>query len=489
MSYVTVSPPPGVFANGTAYSAKGRFISANLWRWYSQEQRPVGGWVLHTEEAVSGKARAIIAWKSNAGSSWAGIGTHTGLFSMSKSGIIRDITPTAYQGGRADAALGAGYGSLAYGTDLYGTARTSTSDILDATVWTLDTWGQNLVGVTATDQKIYEWAPGSASPAAPIANAPECRAIVVTAERVMMALGAGNPRRVEWCDQEDNTDWTPTETNYAGDFDLQTPGRLMCGRRVTGGTLLFTDVDVWLASFLGQPLIYSFTRVESGCGVISQQAVAVANNAATWMSQNGFWTYNGYISPLECDVHDYVFSDINLVQVSKIHAEHISAFGEVRWYYPSAASDEIDRYVVWNYRENHWNIGQLARLCATDRGVFRYPLAVDASGQIWDHERGLDHGGAQPYALTGPIEIGNGDNVLCVRQIIPDERTLGQVRVSFEAKAFPNGPTTTYGPYDLSQQTDCRLTARQVSIRYTADDGEDFRVGNFRFEGVLGGKR
>ncbi|GGL48467.1 hypothetical protein [Caulobacter rhizosphaerae] len=489
MSYVTVDLPPGVYANGTPYSGKGRFINANLWRWYSGEQRPVGGWVLHTEATVSGKARAIIAWKSNTNTAWAGIGTHSGLYSMSKSGHVADITPVGYQGGRADASLGGGYGSLAYGTGVYGRARASTSDVIDATVWSLDTWGQNLVGCTASDQKIYEWPPGSASPAARITNSPEARAIVVTADRIIMALGAGNPRRVAWCDRENNTVWTSTAINYAGDFELQTVGRLMCGRRITGGTLLFTDVDVWLASFLGQPLVYGFTRVGSGCGIISQSAAVVTDSQAEWMSTNGFWSYNGFVSPLECDVHDLVFSDINLLQASKIHAVHISAFGEIWWFYPSAGSDEIDRYVSRNYRENHWSVGELTRLAATDRGVYRFPVMVDDVGRIWDHENGLNHGGARPFAETGPIEIGQGDNVFCVREIIPDERTLGQVEVSFTGRFYPNGPATAYGPYSLSQRTDCRLTARQVVVRYTADDGVDFRVGAFRFEGVAGGLR
>lgn len=489
MSYFTIDLPPGVYANGTTYSAKGRFSSANLWRWFSGEQRPVGGWVLRTASAVSGKARAILAWKSNTNTSWAGIGTHTGLYSMSKSGIVANITPAGYQGGRADGALGGGYGSGPYGQGVYGRARTSTSDVIEATVWTLDTWGQNLIGCTASDQKIYEWVPGSAGPALVVANAPQARAIVVTSDRILMALGAGNPRRVKWSDRENNTVWTSTSTNYAGEFDLQTAGRLMCGKRITGGTLLWTDIDVWLASFLGQPLVYGFTRAGSGCGAISQQAVAVTDSLAVWMSQNGFWIYNAYVSSLDCDVHDYVFSDINLVQASKIYAVHISSFGEVWWFYPSAASLEIDRYVVWNYRENHWNIGQLSRLSGTDRGVFQYPLMVDNAGQIWDHERGLDHGGLQPYAETGPIEIGQGDNVFCVRQIIPDERTLGQVDVSFSTRFYPNGAATTYGPYSLSQRTDARFTARQANMRFTADDGADFRVGKFRLEGVLGGLR
>jgi hypothetical protein len=285
VSFFTIALPPGVYANGTVYSGKGRFCDANLWRWYSGEQRPVGGWMPRTETHVTGAARAILAWKSNTNTPWAGIGTHTGLFSLSKSGIVADITPVGYQVGRADAKLGGGYGSGPYGRGVYGRARPSTTNVIEATVWSLDTWGQDLVGCTPSDQKLYEWVPGSSSPAAPIANAPQARALVVTSDRILMALGAGNPRRVKWCDQENNTDWVSTAINYAGEFDLQTAGRLLCGRRITGGTLLFTDVDVWLATFVGQPFVYSFTRAGSG-GAISAQAVAVTDSLAVWMSQN-----------------------------------------------------------------------------------------------------------------------------------------------------------------------------------------------------------
>jgi hypothetical protein len=488
MSFFTIDLPPGVYANGTAYSGKGRFNDANLWRWYSGEQRPVGGWISRTETHVTGAARAILAWKSNTNTPWAGIGTHTGLFSLSKSGIVADITPVGYQVGRADAKLGGGYGSGPYGGGVYGRARPSTTNVIEATVWSLDTWGQDLVGCTPSDQKLYEWVPGSATPAAPIANAPQARALVVTSDRILMALGAGNPRRVKWCDQENNTDWVPTAVNYAGEFDLQTAGRLLCGRRITGGTLLFTDVDVWLATFVGQPFVYSFTRAGSG-GAISSQAVAVTDSLAVWMSQNDFKVYNAYVDSLDCDVHDKVFSDINLVQASKIFAVHVSAFGEVWWFYPSAESVEIDRYVVWNYRENHWNVGALARTCGIDRGVFQYPMMVDVEGAIWDHERGLDHGGLQPFAQTAPIELGQGDNVVSVREIIPDASSLGDVKVSFSTQFYPNGPETGFGPYSLTQRTDCRFTARQLKMRFTGEDGEDFRVGKFRLEGVAGGRR
>lgn len=489
MAYFTLELPPGVYANGTTLQSAGRYNAANLMRWYSGEMRPVGGWNERSTTQVSGKARSLLTWKDNSNNTWAGIGTHTNLYAMTRSGVLTDITPAVYVAGRPDAITGGGYGSGSYGALAYGTPRPS-SDVIDATVWTLDTWGENLVGCTADDQKIYEWEPDTNNDAVQIANSPLARAVVVTEERIMMALGAdGNPRLVRNSDQEDNTVWTETTTNYAREFPLQTSGRLMCGKRVNGGTLLMTDVDAWLATFQGFPLVYGYQKVGSGCGIISQQAIAVTQSQTEWMSKNGFWIYNGYVQPLACDVHDYVFSDLNLNQASKIYAVHISEFGEVWYFYPSAASIEIDRYVIHNYRENHWSVGNLVRLSGTDRGVFTYPLMIDNSGQVWDHESGYDHDGIQPFATGGPLQIGNGDNVVMVRKIVPDERNLGDVSVSFLTKFYPMGAETTFGPFTLNQNTDCRFTARQVQVKYTGEDGADFRIGNFRLEGVTQGLR
>lgn len=489
MAYFSIAIPPGVYANGTTRQSAGRYNSANLMRWYSGEMRPVGGWAERSTSTVDGKARAIISWKDNSNTSWAGIGTHSNLYAMSRSGALSDITPVGYVVGRPNAVLGGGYGLGAYGAGSYGTARPS-SDIIEATVWTLDTWGEYLVGCTADDQNLYEWQLDTGTRAAIIANSPPARALSVTAENIMMALGAdNNPRLIRNSDIEDNTMWVEDPLNYARRYLLQTTGRLMCAKRVNGGQLILTDVDAWLATFIGQPFVYSYAKVGSGCGIISQQAIAVTDSQAVWMSQNGFWIFDGYTRPLASDVHDYIFSDINVVQASKVYSVHISAFGEVWWYYPSAASQEIDRYVMWNYRENHWSIGELARLSGTDRGVFQYPLMVDNDGQVWDHEYLYDHGGDVPFATTGPVEVGEGDNVVHVRKVVPDEDNLGDVTVTFQTKFYPMASNTTYGPYSLTANKDVRFTARQVQVTYTGTDGADFRIGNFRLEGVTGGLR
>ncbi len=201
----------------------------------------------------------------------------------------------------------------------------------------------------------------------------------------------------------------------ANDFELNTVGSLKCGKRVRGINLLFTDVDVHTATYVGLPYVYSFERVGSGCGVISSQSVAAIDSAAIWMSRSGFWIFDGYVKPLPCDVSDYVFTSMNYNQASKVYAVHNSKYGEVWWFYPSSASNEVDSYVTYNYREGHWNIGTLGRTAGVDRGIFLYPIMVDASGYIYEHEVGYDYDSGSVYAESGPYEIGVGENITRVK--------------------------------------------------------------------------
>jgi hypothetical protein len=244
-----------------------------------------------------------------------------------------------------------------------------------------------------------------------------------------------------------------------------------------------------VATYIGLPYVYSFEKAGSGCGVISSQAVAAIDTAAIWMSKSGFWVYDGYVKPLVSDVGDYIFQNINYNQASKVYAVHNSKYGEIIWFYPSAASNENDSYVVYNYRESHWAIGTLSRTAGTDRGVFTNPLMISSDGYIYEHEVGYAYDGAVPFVESGPFEIGNGDNIVSVRRVIPDEQTLGEVVVSFKTRMYPMATETTYGPYPAAQPTDVRFAGRQVKVRYTGAVLEDWRVGVNRFDVVAMGKR
>jgi hypothetical protein len=442
---------------------------------------------------MTGVSRGMLTWRTNSDERYIAAGTPTKLYAMSEGGVLKDITPTTFTSGITDATLKTGYGYGTYGSSAYGVARPDLGAIIPATTWSMDSWGEYLVACSSADGQLLEWQLGFTTPtkAVAITNAPtSCAAVMTTAERFVFGLGAsGNPRKVSWCDQENNTVWTPSATNQAGDFEINSVGSIKCGKRVRGINLIFTDVDVHVATYIGLPYVYSFEKAGSGCGVISSQAVAAIDTAAIWMSKSGFWVYDGYVKPLVSDVGDYIFQNINYNQSSKVYAVHNSKYGEIIWFYPSSASNENDSYVVYNYREGHWAIGSLARTAGTDRGVFTNPLMISSDGYIYEHEVGFTYDGGTPYAESGPYEIGNGDNIMSVRRVIPDEQTLGEVVVSFKTRMYPMATETTYGPYSAAQPTDVRFAARQVKVRYTGDVLDDWRVGVNRFDVVAMGKR
>jgi len=216
------------------------------------------------------------------------------------------------------------------------------------------------------------------------------------------------------------------------------------------------------------------------------------------MGDKGFWTFDGVIRPLESEVNDYIFRDINLFQSAKITAAHIQELGEIWWFYPSRNSVENDRYVIWNYRENHWSIGQLARTAWADAGVFSNPIGAGTNGRLFQHEQGFTDNGAtrvgQVFAKSAVLEVANGDEVMSVVQLIPDGcpavPTCTQVR--FETQFTPLGASEQKGPFTFSRPdgySDARFTARQVEMTVEATQDSDFRFGTLRLEARAGGRR
>jgi hypothetical protein len=347
-------------------------------------------------------------------------------------------------------------------------------------MWSLDTFGQYLNGVMAEDGIIYQWELSPTTPAAAVTNAPTALALFTTAEGHLCALGAaGFPKRVAWSDEQDNTTWAATATNSAGDYDIQTDGQLMQGLKVRGCNLVFTDREVWSMTATGDNSVYSILPVGGeGSGAISRNCAAFLDNEAVWMGPNGFWTYNGYVQPLSCDVWDFVFAGMNQQQRSKVTVDVNSAFGEVTWRFPSSGSTEIDQTVTWNFREKHWRVGHVVRLSATDGIITQYPMAVGADGYVYEHEVGYTYDpGVMPYLESGPAELGDGDRLMDASQLLPDELTQGQVTVTFFTKNTPEDAEDVVGPFTLTGYTDVWFSARQSRIRYDGVANASWRVG------------
>lgn len=498
MAFISLALPPGIYRNGTPYQSKGRYYDCNLVRFYSGTIQPHGGWRIKSTTSVTGMGRAIISWHDNTSSSWSAIGTQSHLYAMSRGGVLTDITPSGFTPGRADAVAEGGYGDGTYGSGVYGTPRPDTSEIQEASMWSLDNWGEDLVGVMAEDGIIYQWSLDTGSAAVAVTNAPSAVALLTTNENILMALGAGNSSKtVSWSDAEDNTDWTPTSTNQAGSDVLQTNGVLMQGLRIASGNLIYTDLDVWLASYEANQFVYGFQRKGEGCGAISRNcavavdAVATAYGAqAVWMGNEGFWMYNGYIMPLKCDVWDFVFNGMNTLQKSKVTVQANSAFGEITWRYPSASSLEIDRYVTWNYRENHWAVGALARLSGVDAGAAsQFPMMVGTDGNVYEHEVGASYGGVMPYLESGPFELGAGDQVQYANLLMPDDLAAGDVTATFLVKFEPDDAEASFGPYSITRRTDVRFCGRQIRVRFDGATMTSWRIGAPRLDVTAGGMR
>ena len=306
-----------------------------------------------------------------------------------------------------------------------------------------------------------------------------------------MCLGAGGvPRDVAWSDQEDRNQWTAAANNQAGNFSLQTAGTILNAVNVKGGSLIFTDKDVWRVVYLGPPLVYGFPQDNAGGGLVSAGAVTTADGAAYWMSHENFYVYTGYSQPIKCDVHDAVFKDINRAQISKVTAWHNASFGEVWWFYPSADSTENDKYVVYDYREGHWNKGSLSRLCATDKAPLPYPIAVDAYGYVYDHEVGYNHDGEISFIEHGPVELGTGENSSNLTFLYPDESAQGDVSMTFKTKMYPNGTERSFGPYTATRQpVPIRVHGRQMLVKAIGAESTNWRLGVPRIEVKPGSKR
>jgi hypothetical protein len=504
MPLFSLKLPPGMSRPGTKYDAKGRWYDGTLVRWYEGIMQAVGGWQKIAESGadlnLTGVPRGAHAWRDNSDEPHLALGTHTKLYAW-VSGALTDVTPAGFSAtGGADAVQTSGvYGSGNYGDGPYGLGGSAATTLVEANTWQMDNHGQDLVAVAFDDGKIYTQT--GAAQAAVLTNAPtDVRGVVVTPEHFLVALGdspndTGNRRVVSWPDVDDRTVWGATASNQAGELPLPGAGEILAGRRARNETLIWTDVDLFAMRYIGGEFVYQIPQVGSNCGAISRRSMAVIDGQAIWMGNNSFFTYNGFVKPLPSEVGDYVFGDMNKLQRSKIWAETRSSYGEVTWHYPSASSTECDRYVTFNYREGIWYFGMKERTAGVDRGVWTSPMSTDSTGAVYEEEiegaTYLDTDDATalvPFAESGPVEIGEGDNVMSISQIIPDETTLGDVDLSIFAALYPTATETEYGPFTAAEPTDVRVLGRQIRIKVVQDQ-TGWRFGTPRLDVRQGGRR
>jgi hypothetical protein len=235
-----------------------------------------------------------------------------------------------------------------------------------------------------------------------------------------------DPLLIRWSAQEDAADWTPSATNQAGGLRLSQGSEIISAIQSRQEIVVFTDVAVYSFQYLGPPLVWGAQLLAEGMSVIGPNAVGMAAGVTYWMGLDKFYIYDGNVKTLSCDLRQYVFSDINLSQRYQVFAAVNEGFNEVWWFYCSANSTRVDKYVVYNYVENIWYYGTMARTAWVDAEVNTTPTAATYTYNLVSHEDGVDDvetGTPQPinaYIETSEFDVGDGNNFIFIRRVLPD---------------------------------------------------------------------
>lgn len=364
--------------------------------------------------------------------------------------------------------------------------------------------------------------------------------IVSDARRFVLAFGCNDfaddsvwpgpvfldPMLIRWSDQESYTDWVSTITNQAGSVKLSKGSRIEAVAQVRQEILVWTDTSLYSLQYVGPPIVWDPQILADNISIASGRAWAVAAGVTYWMGLEKFYMFDGRTQTLNCDLRQYIFNDFNFNKISDVFASTVEQFNEVWWFYCSANSQTIDRYVVYNYIEQIWHYGTMERTAWIDASVFSdVPLAADYSGRLLNHEVGCDDdstGTPQPinaYITSSEFDIEDGHNFSFIWRVLPDITFTGstttaptQPSVQFSLLTLQNsgsGYTRGVDPVatessDMSvagdsslpvtrvvtttverftQQINTRVRARQMSLKVSSDGlGVQWQLGTPRID-------
>ena len=426
---------------------------------------------------------------------------------------------------------GTGWGVGPWGDGTWG----STSSLGDANqlrLWSMDNFGEDLISNPRAGS-IYYWDKTSglntravtlsSLSGANLAPTKGLQVIVSDVDRHVLILGADpitgdtrtgtiDPLLIAFSDQENATDWEPKATNTAGSLRCSAGSEIIGGLRARQETLIWTDVALYSLQFIGPPNTFGLNLVNEGVSLIGPNAAINSPQGIFWMDKKGFYNYTGAVNPLPCSVHAHVFDDINEGQAFQVFAFLNKQFNEVGWFYCSADSTSVNRYVVYNYVEQLWSIGQLSRTAWLDEGIVAFPRAAGKSGSshfLYQHETGNDDDGSpmdNVFIESADFDLGDGEEFQFIRRMIPDVKFTGtggsgqQLNVVLKQRNFPGESLTTDQTSSFTASTtkiDMRGRARQATLRFESDDdaaegvrlGVGFRIGGTRLDIRPNGKR
>lgn len=397
-------------------------------------------------------------------------------------------------------------------------------------LWSQDNFGEDLL-INVRDGGIYFWdsSVGLATRAVNITSlagstgAPSVAKQVMVSDRDRHVIAFGcdpeggggvqDPLLIRFSSQESLTDWSATATNTAGDLRLGSGSEIVMAIKTRQQVLVFTDTTLYAMQYLGPPFTFGVGPLSENISIAGPNAVVAVDDTVFWMGQSEFYVYSGAVRRLPCTVRTFVFDNINEQQLSKVSCGLNSEYAEVWWFYPSADSEEVNRYVIYNYLEDVWYYGTIGRTAWLDRGIFDLAIAANSDHYLYFQEVGFDDGTTNPasaitaFVQSSPIDIGDGQQFMFINRMIPDlgfqNSTALTPKVDFtlSVRNFPDGTFFDSQSQDFvksqsvpvdqrTEQLFFRLRGRQMSLLVQSDELETtWRLGSPRVDIRPDGRR
>ena len=408
-----------------------------------------------------------------------------------------------------------GWGANAWGDGGWGSVATlETTNQLR--LWSHDNFGENLI-INPRGSSIYRWAENNGLSTRAVelsgisgANLVPTKALqVITSEidRHLIVLGSDplntagtartgtlDPMLIAFSDQENELEFEPKIDNTAGSLRLSSGSTIIGAVKSRQEIVIFTDTSVYSMQFTGPPFTFSVNLINEATGLVGPNAAVTAPQGIFFMSYDNFYVYNGSVQKVPCSVLIFVFSNFNSSQAFKVSAFTNTKENEIGWFYPSENSQEIDRYVIYNYEEQVWYYGELVRTVWLDSGVEPFPQAV-GSNSLFEHEFGFNDDGSEMtnvFIESSDFDLGDGDSFTFLKKLIPDIKFLtntGNLNLVTKVRNFPGDSLSTVATSNVTpttQQNFIRGRGRQAVLRVASNDGD---AGNLDIGWRLGATR
>jgi hypothetical protein len=425
-----------------------------------------------------------------------------------------------------------GWGAGGWNEGTWGNGSTSTDSLR---LWSQSNFGEDLV-FGARGNGVYYWdASGgletravSISTLGGASNTPTKQNFILVSDvsRFVFCFGANtlgsaiqDPMLIRWSDQEDITNWTPSATNQAGDLRLSKGSEIIGALQSRQEVLVWTNSALYALQYLGGTIVWGSQLLADNISIASQNAASFSDGVTYWMGLDSFYVYDGTVKNLPCDLKRHVFNDINHEQIGQVFAGTNEGFDEVWWFYPSASSTTVDKYVVYNHAQGIWYFGSLARSAWLDTGIRQFPVAATYSNNLVTHEDGVDdnesgtRAAITAFITSGEFDIDDGDRFSFIRRVLPDLTFDGSTADSptatlellplqssgsgYSSPASEGGSSSrsvvrsaTVPVEKYTTQVNIRVRGRQLSIKVqSADLGVQWQLGAPRLDIRPDGRR